>query len=125
MARTSFTLVGNSADSRRLAQCCATVCCTLGRLTPGLSCARKRERGTSGRCKRSAAHRCSAGSKLECGLRHTRSLVLATPMTDWSTGESVFSTVKRKLSAKAPGHSTETQRRQATLLGVAYNIYLL
>jgi hypothetical protein len=39
--------------------------------------------------------------------------------------ESVFSAVKRKLSAKAPGRSTETQRRQSMLLGVAYNIYLL
>ena len=39
--------------------------------------------------------------------------------------ESVFSVVKRKLSAKAPGRSQETQRRQAMLLGVAYNIYLL
>ena len=39
--------------------------------------------------------------------------------------ESVFSVVKRKLSAKAPGRSDETQRRQAMLLGVAYNIYLL
>ena len=39
--------------------------------------------------------------------------------------ESVFSAVKRKLSAKAPGRSAETQRRQAMLLGVAYNIYLL
>jgi hypothetical protein len=39
--------------------------------------------------------------------------------------ESVFSVVKRKLSAKAPGRSDEMQRRQAMLLGVAYNIYLL
>jgi hypothetical protein len=39
--------------------------------------------------------------------------------------ESVFSVVKRKLSAKAPGHSQETQCRQAMLLGLAYNIYLL
>ena len=39
--------------------------------------------------------------------------------------ESVFSAVKRKLSSKAPGRSAETQRRQAMLLGVAYNIYLL
>lgn len=39
--------------------------------------------------------------------------------------ESVFSAVKRKPSAKAPGRSAETQRRQAMLLGVAYNIYLL
>jgi hypothetical protein len=39
--------------------------------------------------------------------------------------ESVFSAVKRKLSSKAPGRTDETQRRQAMLLGVAYNIYLL
>lgn len=39
--------------------------------------------------------------------------------------ESVFSVVKRKLSARAPGRSDETQRRQAILLGMAYNIYLL
>lgn len=39
--------------------------------------------------------------------------------------ESVFSAVKRKLSAKAPGRSAETQTRQAMLLGLAYNIYLL
>jgi hypothetical protein len=39
--------------------------------------------------------------------------------------ESVSSAVKRKLSAKAPGRSDETQRRQAMLLGMAYNIYLL
>jgi hypothetical protein len=39
--------------------------------------------------------------------------------------ESFFSVVKRKLSAKAPGRTIETQRRQAMLLGVAYNIYLL
>jgi hypothetical protein len=39
--------------------------------------------------------------------------------------ERVFSAVKRKLSAKAPGRSDGTQRRQAMLPGVAYNIYLL
>jgi hypothetical protein len=39
--------------------------------------------------------------------------------------ESVFSAVKRNLPAKAPGRSTEMQRRQAMLLGVGYNIYLL
>jgi hypothetical protein len=27
--KASFTRVGNSADSRGLAQCCATMCCTL------------------------------------------------------------------------------------------------
>jgi hypothetical protein len=39
--------------------------------------------------------------------------------------ESVFSAVKRKLSAKAPGRSDETQQRQAMLLGLAFNIYRL
>jgi hypothetical protein len=39
--------------------------------------------------------------------------------------ESVFSAVKRKLSSKAPRRSAESRRRQAMLLGVAYNIYLL
>lgn len=39
--------------------------------------------------------------------------------------ETVFSVVKRKLSARAPGHSLETQRLQALLLGLAYNIYRL
>jgi hypothetical protein len=37
--------------------------------------------------------------------------------------ESVFSAVKRKLSARAPGRSLHTQGLQALLLGVAYNIY--
>jgi hypothetical protein len=39
--------------------------------------------------------------------------------------ESVFSAVKRKLSTRAPGRSLETQRIQALLLGVAYNLYRL
>jgi hypothetical protein len=39
--------------------------------------------------------------------------------------ESVFSTVKRKLSSRAPGRTLATQTRQALLLGVAYNIYRL
>ena len=39
--------------------------------------------------------------------------------------ESVFSAVKRKLSARAPGRSLETQRVQALLLGSAYNLYRL
>lgn len=39
--------------------------------------------------------------------------------------ESVFSTVKRKLSARAPGRTLATQTRQALLLGVAYNLYRL
>ena len=39
--------------------------------------------------------------------------------------ESVFSAVKRKLSARAPGRSLQTQRVQALLLGLAYNPYRL
>jgi hypothetical protein len=39
--------------------------------------------------------------------------------------ETVISTVKRKLSARAPGRSLCTQRRQALLLGLAYNVYRL
>ena len=39
--------------------------------------------------------------------------------------ETVFSAIKRKLSAQAPGRSLATQRKQALLLGLAYNIYKL
>lgn len=39
--------------------------------------------------------------------------------------ETVFSAIKRKLSAKAPGRSLATQRKQALLLGLAYNLYRL
>lgn len=39
--------------------------------------------------------------------------------------ETVFSVVKRKLSARAPGRSLPMQAQQAALLGVAYNIYRL
>ena len=39
--------------------------------------------------------------------------------------ESLISAVKRKLSARAPGRSLETQCLQALLLGIAYNIYRL
>ncbi len=39
--------------------------------------------------------------------------------------ETVFSAVKRKLSARAPGRCLLTQRRQALLLGLAYNLYRL
>jgi hypothetical protein len=39
--------------------------------------------------------------------------------------ESVFSAVKRKLSMKAPGRTLETQRLQALLLGVTFNLYRL
>jgi hypothetical protein len=39
--------------------------------------------------------------------------------------ETVFSVIKRKLSARAPGHSVAVQIRQALLLGLAYNLYRL
>src|SRR5438105_14984375 len=39
--------------------------------------------------------------------------------------ETVFSAIKRKLSARAPGRSLITQRKQALLLGLAYNLYRL
>jgi len=39
--------------------------------------------------------------------------------------ETVFSTAKRKLSARAPGRCLLTQRRQALLLGLTYNLYRL
>jgi hypothetical protein len=39
--------------------------------------------------------------------------------------ESGFSAVKRKLSSRAPGRSLEMQRRQAHLLGLAFNLYQL
>ncbi|MBV9454052.1 MAG: transposase [Rubrobacter sp.] len=38
---------------------------------------------------------------------------------------SVFSAVKRNLSARAPGRSLQRQRVQALLLGLAYNLYRL
>ena len=39
--------------------------------------------------------------------------------------ESLFSSVKRQLSARAPGPSTCTPRMQALLLGLAYEMYRL
>src|ERR1700693_4517433 len=39
--------------------------------------------------------------------------------------ESLFSSVKRKLSARAPGRSLYTQKRQALLLGLSFNLYRL
>lgn len=39
--------------------------------------------------------------------------------------ETVFSAIKRKLSARAPGRSITTQRKQALLLGLAFNFYRL
>ena len=39
--------------------------------------------------------------------------------------ETVFSSVKRKLSARAPGRSLRMQVRQALLLGLSFNLYRL
>jgi hypothetical protein len=39
--------------------------------------------------------------------------------------ETVFSVTKRKLATRAPGRSLITQRLQALLLGLAYNVYRL
>jgi hypothetical protein len=39
--------------------------------------------------------------------------------------ETVFSVIKRKLSAKAPGRSLSLQVRQALLLGLTFNLYRL
>ncbi len=39
--------------------------------------------------------------------------------------ESIFSAVKRKLSARAPGRTLFMRKRQALLLGLAFNLYRL
>src|SRR4029077_3024277 len=39
--------------------------------------------------------------------------------------ESIFSAIKRKLSDRAPGRSLLTQRLQALLLGLTFNLYRL
>jgi hypothetical protein len=39
--------------------------------------------------------------------------------------ETLFSSVKRKLSARAPGRSLRMQKRQALLLGLSFNLYRL
>ncbi len=39
--------------------------------------------------------------------------------------ETIFSAVKRKLSARAPGRSLATQELQVLLLGLVYNLYRL
>ena len=39
--------------------------------------------------------------------------------------ESLFSSLKRKLSARAPGRSLHTQKRQTLLLGLSFNLYRL
>jgi Transposase DDE domain len=43
----------------------------------------------------------------------------------WALVESVFSSVKRKLSARAPGRLLPMQQRHALLLGLSFNLYRL
>ena len=49
----------------------------------------------------------------------------AVPYRQRALIESVFSATKRKLSARAPGHSSLTQQTQALVLGIAFNLYRL
>ena len=49
----------------------------------------------------------------------------AKPYRQRAKVETIFSTVKRKLSSRAPGRSLPMQIRQALLLGLAYNLYRL
>jgi hypothetical protein len=39
--------------------------------------------------------------------------------------ETLFTSVRRKLSARAPGRLLPMQRRQAMLLGLSFNLYRL
>ncbi len=70
--------------------------------------------------KRGRATWCVQGHRAEMRAAFPRQ-----PYWRRALGESVFSAVKRKLSARAPGRSLETQRVQALLLGLAYNLYRL
>ena len=61
-------------------------------------------------------------------LRGVQSVERAFPRRQYARRalvETVFSTVKRKLSARAPGRRLFMQLRQALLLGLAYNLYRL
>lgn len=49
----------------------------------------------------------------------------AVPYRQRALIEFVFSATKRKLSARAARRSPATQRVQALLLGIAYNVYRL
>jgi Transposase DDE domain len=60
------------------------------------------------------------------GMRaHMRQQFPAERCRQRALAESLFSSVKRELSARAPGRSIHTQRMQALLLGLAYDIYRL
>jgi Transposase domain (DUF772) len=73
----------------------------------------------------SGAKRSKVGWKLTGVRAQMRSHFPAAPYRQRVQAESVFSSIKRKLSSKAPGRSLATQRKQALLLGLAYNIYKL
>ena len=60
------------------------------------------------------------------GIRATmRAHFPAKPYAQRNLIETVFSVVKRKLSARAPGRSLAAQAKQALVLGLAYNLYRL
>ena len=71
------------------------------------------------------AKRSKAGWKLTGVRAQMRSNFPAELYRQRVQAESVFSAIKRKLSSKAPGRTLATQRKQALLLGLAYNIYKL
>ena len=56
---------------------------------------------------------------------HMRAASPAAPDGQRALAESAIAAVKRKLSSRAPGRSLLTQRRQALLLGLAYDLYRL
>jgi hypothetical protein len=64
------------------------------------------------RRERSARSLC--GACIITGRNRCRSLI-----------ETLFSSVKRRLSAPAPGRSLRTQKRQALLFGLSFNLYRL
>lgn len=57
--------------------------------------------------------------------RRNAASVSATTLPALILIESLFSSVKRKLSARTPGRSMRTQKRQALLLGLSFNLYHL
>jgi len=71
------------------------------------------------------AKRGKPGWKIHGVRAQMRAAFAAAPHRQRVHAETVFSAIKRKLSAKAPGRSLATQRKQALLLGLAYNIYKL
>lgn len=63
--------------------------------------------------------------RIHGGREEMRRAFPRSPYSRRALVETVFSTVKRKLSARAPGRSLFRQLRQVLLLGLAYNRYRL